>query len=351
MRCITIFLFLVSFAVTAQVRVKLSYDKYWQLTTPDAAKYIRVAFYDTAKLCFVGPVVDLYTSGRQQMTGKYVDGKKQDMFSFYYEDGTVESNGVFDKDNRIGYWNYFYPNGKVKMKVEFLPGSGYAKLIFLKNEYGESLVDEGTGHWEEIIENNGQKIVVMGDFKDYRRDGKWVVRDFENRKDFEYMFVNGKLQANTDAPPSPLPLFPLPQKFIITEAFATAKDVDFKTYPILRIIALGNERLLNKIPGVVAKAKFDEDPNLFLRYINDNIRYPAHARRSGIQGTVLIEFNINENGVPDNFHVAKSIGGGCDEEALRLIKGYYERKVWYPAMTNNQPVKQTTTVPLKFSLE
>ncbi|MDJ1468858.1 energy transducer TonB [Xanthocytophaga flava] len=48
--------------------------------------------------------------------------------------------------------------------------------------------------------------------------------------------------------------------------------------------------------------------------------YPAKAKENNISGFVTIELTIDKNGMPKNPVVVKSLGYGCDEEALRIIK-------------------------------
>ncbi len=57
----------------------------------------------------------------------------------------------------------------------------------------------------------------------------------------------------------------------------------------------------------------------FKKFISENLRYPAPAREAGIEGFVMVAYDILDNGSVENQHVVKSLGYGCDEEALRLI--------------------------------
>jgi protein TonB len=55
-------------------------------------------------------------------------------------------------------------------------------------------------------------------------------------------------------------------------------------------------------------------------YLRENTHYPPHARDSNIQGRVILKFIVNEDGRMTNINVARGIGGGCDEEAVRIVK-------------------------------
>ena len=71
-------------------------------------------------------------------------------------------------------------------------------------------------------------------------------------------------------------------------------------------------------------------------YLGKHLRYPDAARESGIQGQVIIEFVVNEDGSVANARVARSIGGGCDEEALHIVSAMPK---WKPGRQNGMPVK------------
>ena len=74
------------------------------------------------------------------------------------------------------------------------------------------------------------------------------------------------------------------------------------------------------------KKKFLELPEYpggkkaFKEFIRKNLKYPAEAAEKGIEGDVFLHFEVNHEGKVTDAKVAKGIGYGCDEEALRLIK-------------------------------
>ncbi len=82
-------------------------------------------------------------------------------------------------------------------------------------------------------------------------------------------------------------------------------------------------------------------------YLGKHLHYPDPAREAGIQGQVLIEFVVNEDGAVTNAKVVRSIGGGCDEEALHIVSGMPK---WKPGKQNGMPVKVLFTLPIKFVL-
>lgn len=83
-------------------------------------------------------------------------------------------------------------------------------------------------------------------------------------------------------------------------------------------------------------------------YLGKNIKYPEVARENNIQGKVLIQFIINEDGTLSDLKIVRNIGGGCDEEALRVVAAMPK---WKPGKQNGKNVKVQFTLPIYFKLE
>ena len=83
-------------------------------------------------------------------------------------------------------------------------------------------------------------------------------------------------------------------------------------------------------------------------YLSNNLRYPDSAGIKGIQGRVIVRFVVNKDGSIDSCSVKRGIGGGCDEEALRVLKAM---PPWKPGMQNGQPVRVSFSMPVKFAID
>lgn len=77
-------------------------------------------------------------------------------------------------------------------------------------------------------------------------------------------------------------------------------------------------------------------------------KYPAQARRMGIQGRVFVELIINKNGAVESAKAIKKIGGGCDELAEEVFKN--QKLTWSPGLHNGRPVKERVYLPVVFRL-
>ena len=85
----------------------------------------------------------------------------------------------------------------------------------------------------------------------------------------------------------------------------------------------------------------------FYQYLAKNLKYPASARQMNISGRVYLQFIVEKDGSITNIEVVKGIGGGCDEEAARVLAG---APAWHPGKQRGVPVKVRLTIPIHFNL-
>lgn len=81
------------------------------------------------------------------------------------------------------------------------------------------------------------------------------------------------------------------------------------------------------------------------KYLDANLHYPDEALAQKIKGRVLIEFTVATDGSLTDFNVLRSLGHGCDEEVIRLVK---QGPKWFPTTQNNVPVESNVRVRMKF---
>lgn len=88
-----------------------------------------------------------------------------------------------------------------------------------------------------------------------------------------------------------------------------------------------------------------------LAFMNRNIFYPLEARQNGNEGTVVLSFVVEKDGLLSNPKILKDIGGGCGVEALRIIQLMIDQEVqWVPGKIKGQAVRTMFNLPVKFKL-
>jgi len=85
-----------------------------------------------------------------------------------------------------------------------------------------------------------------------------------------------------------------------------------------------------------------------MKYLATNIKYPPLAKESGIQGRVFINFVVEPDGKISNVKVLRGIGGGCDEEAVRVVESMPK---WKAGKQRGKPVRVSYNLPVKFTLQ
>jgi protein TonB len=106
----------------------------------------------------------------------------------------------------------------------------------------------------------------------------------------------------------------------------------------------------NEIFGDMDVSQMPEFPGgdeELLRYLAQNIQYPKRAVDGNTEGRVLIGFIVNKEGEIDDVKVIRSIGDGCDEEAVRVI---HKMPKWKPGKNNGRLVNVFYNLPVTFQL-
>jgi TonB family protein len=83
------------------------------------------------------------------------------------------------------------------------------------------------------------------------------------------------------------------------------------------------------------------------KFLQDNLSYPTLALENGISGTVYVTYVVETDGTVANPKILRDIGGGCGQEALRVVKMMPK---WKPGMNEGKPVRVQFNLPVRFVL-
>lgn len=81
------------------------------------------------------------------------------------------------------------------------------------------------------------------------------------------------------------------------------------------------------------------------QYLKKRVRYPKEAQKKNVTGTVYVGFVVDSTGLLRDFEVKHGLGSGCDEEAIRALKG---TSPWIPARKEGKPISMQYVVPVTF---
>jgi len=88
--------------------------------------------------------------------------------------------------------------------------------------------------------------------------------------------------------------------------------------------------------------------NALMKFLEKNLIYPNDAKEKGIEGTVYVEFIVNEDGTIEDVMVIRSVSNSLDAEAIRLIK--LTSGKWKSGEQNGKLIKTSMIFPVKFRL-
>lgn len=103
--------------------------------------------------------------------------------------------------------------------------------------------------------------------------------------------------------------------------------------------------VFDKVEVMPRPKEGDDGWNVFLA---KNIKYPANDRASDIEGTVIVGFEVYEDGSLQNIKILRGLGGECDEEVVRVMGA---GPAWQPGMIGGEPVKTRMSLPVHFVLK
>ncbi len=169
------------------------------------------------------------------------------------------------------------------------------------------------------------------------------------------------LQTAEDTPPPPPPP-EVPEVTTVIEVVSDDKEienevtfnaeVDDKTANIeitpVKIEEEVDEDEVTIFTVVENDPEFPGGMEALYKYLAQNIKYPALARDNGITGRVYVTFVVERDGSIANPKVLKDIGGGCGQEAIRVVKSMPK---WTPGKQRGKAVRVQFNLPVNFNLK
>jgi periplasmic protein TonB len=189
--------------------------------------------------------------------------------------------------------------------------------------------------------------MVLAAFE-YRDKGNPIILSLEKVEDNMDEILD---VPSTNHPPPPpkiqLPkIVEVPDDKTIESEIQITFDIETVIEPVVEIQVKEEEEVSDEIFNIVEQiAEPIGGTAAFYKYLSENIEYPALAKKMSITGRVFCEFVVNRDGTIQDVKVAKGIGAGCDEEAIRVLKG---APVWKPAKQRGKAVRSRVFIPIVF---
>jgi len=161
-----------------------------------------------------------------------------------------------------------------------------------------------------------------------------------------------KDEAQEPPPPPPPPSPGAIKNINAIAATAAGVSSEQKGNTVLKVA-----ESMPRFPGCENKALSDQErkkcaQQKLLEFVYDNIRYPETAKSKNISGMVVVKFVVDHEGRVQNPEIVRDIGGGCGEEALRVVKLMQDKDIrWVSGKHQGQNVSVQFNLPVKFQFE
>ena len=161
----------------------------------------------------------------------------------------------------------------------------------------------------------------------------------------------------TEQPPPPPPkiqqpeIIEVPDEEEIEEEIDVDLDVEMTEETVIEDVVFEEAPEEEQAEEIFTIVEDQPEPiggmQAFYQYVSKHLKYPAQARRMGIEGKVFVQFVVDKDGRLTDVKAVKGIGAGCDEEAVRVIQGAPK---WKPGKQRGRPVKVRMILPITFKL-
>ena len=162
-----------------------------------------------------------------------------------------------------------------------------------------------------------------------------------------------------ELPPPPPP----EQPEVTTEFEVVEDDAEVKNELVVNAEVTEETKNIEITPVKVEEEEEEEDVQIFTvvendpefpggmealyKYLRENIKYPQLAKENNITGKVYVTFVVEKDGSIANPRVLKDIGGGCGQEAIRVVKSMPK---WSPGKQRGKAVRVQFNLPVSFNL-
>jgi protein TonB len=103
-----------------------------------------------------------------------------------------------------------------------------------------------------------------------------------------------------------------------------------------------NDKVFEKVEDM---PEFPGGEQAMMDFVSKNVVYPKEAQEKGISGRVMVSFIVEKDGSVNEVKIVRGIGGGCDEEAVRVVKSMPK---WKPGKMKGKPVRVSYMMPIIF---
>lgn len=263
-----------------------------------------LAYYKDSKLTNQdGSYSFFYPDGTRQTEGNYIGNQKTGVWKVYHPNGRLKDSGRMSQDQMIGIWLSWYPDGKLKSKQHYTQGG--KTVVAGVNQQQASVINTCLeGPYESWYPNGTRES--EGSFAKGKMTGQW-----------KWYHPTGHLST-------------------IEEYDGAGKIAGMTCYD-----SLGKEQgdfcSIQKPAVLIGHGNFRE-------YLLNNFSWPPEAFKKKVTGTVWVRFTIDKTGNLVNFKVR----GNNEVLAYAVHRFIKQLPGWYPAVSHNRIIPYEEAFELPF---
>ena len=189
--------------------------------------------------------------------------------------------------------------------------------------------------------------------------------DKEEKEQFERMVSEEQEEIIIQTQEQELPPPPPPEQPEVTTEFEVVEDdAEVTNELVVNAEVTDDTKNIEITPVVVDEEEEEEEQQIFTvvendpefpggmealyKYLAQNIKYPQLARDNNITGRVYVTFVVERDGSITGCRVLRDIGGGCGQEAIRVVKSMPK---WTPGKQRGKAVRVQFNLPVNFNLQ
>lgn len=190
-----------------------------------------------------------------------------------------------------------------------------------------------------LIANANGEIKIKGQYTDNKKRGTWEI----NEPSQVIIDFNKRDVASNKTIDSIEFCISKKEEFTVGEYIRRADYAPIR--PLVEMVRTHKATNDGSFSIVEERPRFPNGLQALGAFIGRYIQYPEEAVKNNIKGQVIVAFTIREDGSTSDFKIMKSVGYGCDEEAIRVLKLLPD---WIPGYQRGRPVKTKFTIPITF---
>jgi protein TonB len=311
-----------------------------------------VCTYDNGVL--KGPATLYFPGGEKMIEANFTSGGLTGTYTDYYDDRRVHLKGQFkpfsnlELDSMLWYARPSMP-GRSNAKSDARQQLVEAVNREFNSTYHIPALGKKEGRFEYYVPTGALQAVMV--FKNNQAEGEWILyRDgrvylkalyhadtLVKATDSTGIDWLVKMKTDEEARTRNLSQTGSGEELVSIDPFS-ASD---RSAPV----APAGERIFTYVEQM---PQFPGGDAALNQYLKTNLRYPAAAKKEGLEGRVILRFVVQTDGSLSDITVMRGFDKDCDQEAIRLVR---KMPRWKPGIQNGHPVRVTFTLPVKFKLE